>query len=102
MYVRPMAGEDHGLIRVLEGKLARLTQRVPTLRIEQILVVIEELVVGIPPIWICLMRRVARAVLVYIEAAEDAAAENAEEAREQDDKDAQGEQGDQDEQGGQA
>ena len=39
MYVRSMAGEDHGLIRVLEGKLAKLTQRVPTLRIEQILVV---------------------------------------------------------------
>ena len=39
MYVRSMAGEDHGLIRVLEGKLPRLTQRVPTLRIEQILVV---------------------------------------------------------------
>ena len=34
MYVRPMAGEDHGLIRVLEGKLAKLTQRVPTLHIE--------------------------------------------------------------------
>ena len=25
MYVRPMVGEDQGLIRVLEGKLARLT-----------------------------------------------------------------------------
>ena len=39
MYVRPVAGEDHGLIRVIDGKLARFTQRVPTLRIEQILVV---------------------------------------------------------------
>ena len=36
MYMRPVVGEDHGLIRVLEGKLARLTQRVPTLLIEQI------------------------------------------------------------------
>ena len=36
MYVRPVVGEDHGLIRVLEGKLARITQRVSTLRIEQI------------------------------------------------------------------
>ena len=34
MSVRPVAGEDHGLIRVLEGKLARLTQRVPSLCIE--------------------------------------------------------------------
>ena len=34
MYVQPVAREYHGLIRVLEGNLARLTQRVPTLRIE--------------------------------------------------------------------
>ena len=69
MYVRPVVGDDHGLIRVLEGKLARITQRVPTLRIEQIPDVMQELMVGVPPIWICLMRRVARAVLVYIEVA---------------------------------
>ena len=50
MYVCPVAGEDHGLIRALEGKLARLTQRVPTLCIEQIPVVMQELVVGIPPV----------------------------------------------------
>ena len=80
MYVRPVVGEDHGLIRVLEGKLARLTQRVPTLRIEQIATVMQELVVGIPPIWIHLMRRVARAMLVYIEAVEAVAAKQAEEA----------------------
>ena len=82
MYVRPVAREDNGLIRFLEGKLARLTQRVPTLRIEQIPVVMQELVVGIPPVWIRLMRRVARAVLVYIDVAEAAAAEEAEEAQE--------------------
>ena len=35
MYVRPVAREDHGLIRVLEGKLSMLTQRVPTLHIKQ-------------------------------------------------------------------
>ena len=50
MYVRPVAGEDHGLIRVLEGKLARLTQRVTTLRIEHIPAAMQELVVGIPPV----------------------------------------------------
>ena len=37
MYVHLVLGEDQGLIRVIEGKLARLTQRVPTLRIENIL-----------------------------------------------------------------
>ena len=36
MFVRPIIGEDPGLIKVLEGKLSRLTQRVPTLRIEHI------------------------------------------------------------------
>ena len=67
-------------MRVLEGKLAKLTQIVPTLRIEHIPAIMQELVVGIPPTWIRLMRSVARAVLVYIEAAEAAAAEEAEEA----------------------
>ena len=74
MYVKPVAGEDHGLIRVLEGKLAKLTQRMLTLRIEQIPAIMQELVVGIPPIWISLMRRVARAMLIYIEAVEAVAA----------------------------
>ena len=43
--------------------------------------------VGIPPTWICLMRRVVREVLVYIEATEDAAAEEAEEAGDKGDQD---------------
>ena len=45
----------------------------------------QELVVGIPPIWIHLMRWVARAVLVYIDFVEAVVAEEAEEAREQGD-----------------
>ena len=89
MYVHPVAREDHGLIRVLEGKLSRLTQRVPTLCIENIPIIMQELVVGIPPVWILLLRRVARAVLVYIDAVEVATVEEAEEAQEQ------GDQGDQ-------
>ena len=93
MYLWPVVGEDHGFIRVLEGKLARLTQRVPTLCIEQIPTLMQELVVGIPPIWICLIRRVARVVLVYIDATEAIVAEQAEEAWDQDDQDDQGGQG---------
>ena len=80
MYVHPVLGEDQGLIRVLEGNLSRITQRVPTLHIDHIPTVMQELVVGIPPIWIRLMRRVARAVLVYIDAVEAAEAEETEEA----------------------
>ena len=50
MFVRLVLGEDQGLIRVLKGKLARLTQRVPTLRIEYIPAIMKEYVVGVPPI----------------------------------------------------
>ena len=108
MYVCPMLGEDQGLIRVLEGKLDRLTQRVPTLRIEHIPTIMQELVVGIPPVWIRLMRWVARAVLVYIDIVEVVAAEEAKESQEQGDQDDQGhhggpcDQGQHDDQGGQA
>ena len=70
MYVQPVVGEDQGLMRVLEGKLARLTHRVPTICIEQIPTIMQELVVGIPPIWIPRMRRAARDLLVYLEATE--------------------------------
>ena len=56
MFVRPVVGEEPGLIRVLEGKLARMTQRVPTLRIENILTAMQEFVVGVPPICLCLFR----------------------------------------------
>ena len=75
------------MIKVLEGKLARLTQRVPTLRIEQIPAIMQELVVGITPTWICLMRRVVREMLVYIYVAEATTAEQVEEDREKDDQD---------------
>ena len=81
MFVRPVIGEDLGLIRVLEGKLARLTQRVPMIRIEHIPTAMQEFVVGVPPIWLRLFRRVARAVLVYRDAVEAAEVEEAEEAR---------------------
>ena len=93
MYVRPVVGEDHGLIRVLEGKLAKITQRVPTLHIEHIPTAMQELVVGIPPVWISLMRQVARAVLVHIDVVEAVVAEETEEVQEQGDQDDQGDQG---------
>ena len=85
MYVHPVLGEDQGLIRVLEGKLARLTQRVPTLRIEHIPAIMQEFLVGVPPIWIHLLRRIAKLVLVYIATVEVAEVEEAEEARVQGD-----------------
>ena len=81
MFVHPIIGEDPGLIRVLEGKLASLTQRVPTLQIEHIPTAMQEFIVGVPPVWLRLFKRVVRAVLVYIEAMEAVETEDAEEAR---------------------
>ena len=69
------------MVRVLEGKLARLTQRIPTIRIEHIPAAMQEFVVVVPPIWLHLFRRVARVVLVYRDVVEAAKAEEAEEAR---------------------
>ena len=51
------------------------------IRIEHIPTAMQEFVVGVPPIWLCLFRRVAREVLVYRDAVEAAEAEEAEEAR---------------------
>ena len=99
MFVRPVVSKDPGLIRVLEGKLSRITQRVPTLRIEHIPAVMQEFVVGVPPIWLRLLRRVARAVLVYMDAVEAVEAEEAQEARVQRDR---GDQGGPSDQGGPA
>ena len=81
MFVRPVVGGDPGLVRVLEGKLARLTQQVPTIRIEHIPTAMQEFVVGVPPVWLQLFRGVARAVLVYRDAVDAAEAEEVEEAR---------------------
>ena len=81
MFVRPVMGEDPGLIRVLEGKLARITQQVSTIQIEHIPAAMQEFVVGVPPVWLRLFRRVDREVLVYRDAVEDAEAEETEEAR---------------------
>ena len=81
MFMRLVVEGDPGLVRVLEGKLSRLTQRVPTIRIEHIPIAMQEFVVGVPPIWLRLFRRVARAVLVYRDEVEAAEAEEAKEAR---------------------
>ena len=99
MFVLPILGEDLGLIRVIEGKLAKLTQRVSTLRIKHIPIVMQEFVVGVPPVWLRLLRRVARVVLVYIDVEEAAEAEEDEEAKVQRDH---GDQGGPSDQGGPA
>ena len=56
MFVRPVVGGDPGLVWVLEGKLAKLTQRVPTIQIEHIPIAMQDFVVGVPSIWLRLFR----------------------------------------------
>ena len=56
MLVRPVVGGDPGLVRVLEGMLSRLTQRVPTIWIDHIPAAMQEFVVGVPPVWLHLFR----------------------------------------------
>ena len=62
-----MACGDDAILRVVEGKLARLTHDIPTLRIYRIPMIKQEYVVGVPSTWLCLLRRVARVVLHYRE-----------------------------------
>ena len=49
-----------------------------------------EFMIGVSPVWICLLRRVARAVLVYINVVEAAEPKEDEEARVQGDRGDQG------------
>ena len=81
MFLHPVVGKYPRLIRVLEGKLARLTQRVPTLRIENILAVMQEFLVGVPLVWLRLLRQVAKVVIVYIDGVEVVESEEAKKAR---------------------
>ena len=55
-FVRPVAGGDPGLITVLEVKLGKLTERVPTIRIEHLPAAMQEFVVGVPLVWLRLFR----------------------------------------------
>ena len=58
-------GGDDVMLCVVEGKLARITQDVSTLRMERIPMAMQEHVVGVPSTWLHLLRRVNREVLCY-------------------------------------
>ena len=62
-HVWPVQGGDGSFLRVIEGKLAMITQDVPTLWIDKIPMIMEEYVVGVLTTWICLLTRVARGIL---------------------------------------
>ena len=72
---------DDVMLPVVEGKLARITQDVPTLRMERIPIAMQEHVVGVPLSWLRLLRRVTRVLLGYKEAVEVAPAEESNDHR---------------------
>ena len=71
-------GSDNAMLHVVEGKLARLTHDVPTLRMERSPMAMHEHVVGVSLSWLRLLQKVSRAVLCYCEAVEAAVADEAE------------------------
>ena len=64
-FMWPVQGGDDSLLHVIEGKMVRITQYVPTLRMDHIPMIMQEYVVGVPSTWLCLLRRVDRIVLHY-------------------------------------
>ena len=76
-FFRPVeGGGGEAMLWVVEGKLARLTHDILTLRMERIPIDMQEHVVGFPPSWLCLLRKVSRTVLCYREVVAEAAAKS--------------------------
>jgi hypothetical protein len=59
------------MLGTLERKMSRLTHEIPACRMDQIPVDMQEDVVGVPPAWLRLLRRVARLVICYRNAVDD-------------------------------
>ena len=72
-------GVNESMLKVIEVKLARLTQGHPTLWIEKIIIIMEEFLVEVSSTWIHLLRRVDRVVLHYREATKAATNDEPEE-----------------------
>ena len=70
---------DKAMLHIVEGKLASLTHDVLTLRMEWIPIVMPEHVMGVPPYWLLLLRKVSMDILCYREAMEIAADDEAKE-----------------------
>ena len=71
-FSRLIPGGNESMLWVIKGKLSRLTQGVPTLQIEWILIIMQEFVVGLWLTWIHLLGRVARVIIRYREVAKAA------------------------------
>ena len=64
------------MLRVVEGKLSYLTHDIPNLRMQRIPIDMQEHVVGVPPLWLHLLRKVSRTFVCYRKAIAEAAAES--------------------------
>lgn len=62
------AGAADATLGAIERKMSWLTHDIPTYRIERMPISMQEDVVGVPPAWIRLLRKVARLVICYREA----------------------------------
>ena len=72
IYVRPAdITAAEAMLGTLERKMSRLTHEIPACCMDQILVDMQEDVVGVPPAWLRLLRRVARLVICYRNAVDD-------------------------------
>ena len=74
-YIQLVEGfDDASMLRIVEGKLDRLTHDMSTLRMERIPISMQEHAVGVPSSWLRLLRNVSRVVLFYQKAVEKEAA----------------------------
>ena len=73
IYVKPFEGGGvDAMLRVMEGKLSHITHDIPTIRMERIHIDTKEHVLGVPPSWLLLIRKVSRTILCYQEVVAEA------------------------------
>ena len=64
VFVHPTeAGGENSMLMTIEGKMTHLTHDVPTLKIEQISMDMQDHVVGVPPTWIRLFHKESKCVV---------------------------------------
>ena len=55
IFIQPTQGGDNSLLCVIKGKLASLTEDIPTLRMDHIPMIMQGYVFGVPSIWLRLL-----------------------------------------------
>ena len=66
VFVRPIeARRDDAMLMTLEGKMNRLNNDIPSIRMDMMPIEMQEHVVGVPPAWLRLLRKVFICVIPY-------------------------------------